>query len=149
MNNNNTIYHTRDNKNYTIEIYISLFYTLFVLHGLMAESKEELKILLRKMKEESENWLKTKHSKNEDHNIQSHYFMAMKTLFYWPPKSLRMVTTNMKLKRCLLLGRKSNLDSILKNRDIILLTQVHLVKAMVFSVVMYGCKSWTIMKAEH
>ena len=54
------------------------------------------------------------------------------------------------IKRCLLLGRKvmSNLDSILKNRDITLPTQVHLVKAMAFPVVMYGCKSWTIKKAE-
>ena len=55
------------------------------------------------------------------------------------------------IKRCLLLGRKamSNLDSILKSRDITLPTKVHLVKAMVFSVVMYGCESWTIKKAEH
>ena len=55
------------------------------------------------------------------------------------------------IRRCLLLGRKSmtKLDSILKNRDITLLTKVHLVKAMVFPVVMYGCESWTIKKAEH
>ena len=55
------------------------------------------------------------------------------------------------IKRCLLLGRKAmtNLDSILKSRDITLLTKVHLVKAMVFPVVVYGCKSWTIKKAEH
>ena len=55
-----------------------------------------------------------------------------------------------KIKRCLLLGRKTmtNLDSILKNRDNALLTKVHIVKAMVFLVVMYGCESWTIMKAE-
>ena len=55
------------------------------------------------------------------------------------------------IKKCLLLGRKStaNLDSILKSRDITLLTKVHLVKAMVFPVVMYGCESWTIKKAEH
>ena len=55
------------------------------------------------------------------------------------------------IKRCLLLGRKAmtNLDSILKSRDIILLTKVHLVKAMVFPVVMYGCESWIIKKAEH
>ena len=54
------------------------------------------------------------------------------------------------IKRCLLLGRKAmNLDSILKSRDITLLTKVHLVKAMVFPVVMYGCESWTIKKAEH
>ena len=55
------------------------------------------------------------------------------------------------IKRCLLLGRKvmTNLDSILKSRDITLPTKVHLVKAMVFPVVMYGCESWTINKAEH
>ena len=55
------------------------------------------------------------------------------------------------IKRCLLLGRKAmiNLDSILKSRDITLLTKVHQVKAMVFPVVMYGCESWTIKKAEH
>ena len=55
------------------------------------------------------------------------------------------------IKRCLLLGRKvmTNLDSILENRDFILPTKIHLVKAMVFSVVMYGCESWTIKKAEH
>ena len=58
---------------------------------------------------------------------------------------------SIEFKRCLLLGRKSmtNLDSILKSRDITLLTKVHLVKAMVFPVVMYGCDSWTIKKAEH
>ena len=72
------------------------------------------------------------------------------TLFFWAPKSLQMVTAAMKIKRCLLLGRKArtNLDSILKSRDITLPTKVHLVKAMVFSVVMYGCESWTIKKAE-
>jgi len=55
------------------------------------------------------------------------------------------------IKRCLLLGRKAmtNLDSILRSRDITLTTKVHLVKAMVFPVVMYGCESWTIKKAEH
>ena len=60
-----------------------------------------------------------------------------------------MVTAAMKLKRHLLLGRKdmTNLDSILKSRDITLLTNIHLVKAMVFPVVMYGCESWTIKKA--
>ena len=55
------------------------------------------------------------------------------------------------IRRCLLLGRKvmTNLDSILKSRDIILVTKVHLVKAVVFPVVMYGCESWTVKKAEH
>ena len=72
-------------------------------------------------------------------------------LFSWALKSLWMVTAAMKLKRCLLLGRKAmtNLDSVLKSKDITLLTKVLIVKAMAFSVVMYGCESWTIQKAEH
>ena len=67
------------------------------------------------------------------------------------PKSLQMVTAAMKIKRRLLLGRKvmTKLDSILKSRDVTLSTKVHLVKAIVFPVVMYGCESWTIKKAEH
>ena len=67
------------------------------------------------------------------------------------PKSPKMVTAAMKLKKCLLLGRKvmTNLDSMFKSRDITLPTKVHLVKAMVFPVVMYGCESWTVKKAEH
>ena len=74
------------------------------------------------------------------------------TLSFWAPKSLQMVIAAMKLKDvCLLLGRKvmTNLDSILKSRDIALPTKVRLVKAMVFPVVMYGCESWTIKEAEH
>ena len=70
-------------------------------------------------------------------------------IFWGAPKSLQMVTAAMKL-RDLLPGRKvmTNLDSILKSRDITLSTKVHLVKSMVFPVVMYGCESWTIRKAE-
>ena len=70
-------------------------------------------------------------------------------LFSWAPKSLQMVTAAMK-ERHLLLGRKfmTKLDSILKSRDITLPTKVHLVKVMVFPVVMNGCESWTIKKAE-
>ena len=73
------------------------------------------------------------------------------TLFFWAPKSLQMVTTAMELKRRLLLRRKvmTNLDSILKSRDITLPTKVHLVKATVFPVVTYGCEGWTIKKPEH
>ena len=73
------------------------------------------------------------------------------TLFLGAPKSLQMVTAAMKLKKHLLLGRKvmTNLDSILINRDITLPTKVHLVKVMVFPLVMYGCESWTVKKAEH
>ena len=71
-------------------------------------------------------------------------------MFFGAPKSLQMVTAAMKLKD-LLLGRKfmTNLVSILKSRDITLPTKVRLVKAMVFPVVMYGCESWTVKKAEH
>ena len=71
------------------------------------------------------------------------------TLFLGGPKSLQMVTAA--IKRRLLLGRKvmTNLDIIFKSRDITLPTKVHLVKAMVFPVVMYGCESWTVKKAEH
>ena len=77
--------------------------------------------------------------------------METDILFSWAPKSLQMVTAATKLKRCLLLGRKAmtNLDSILKSRDITLLTKVHTVNAMVFPVVMYGRESWTVKKAEY
>ena len=73
------------------------------------------------------------------------------TLFFGAPKSLQMVTAAMELKRHLLFEGKvmANLDSILKNRDITWPTKVCLVKAIVFPVVMYGCESWTIRKAEH
>ena len=125
---------------------------------LMAESKE-LESLLMKVNEESEKvGLKLNIQKTSDHGIRSHHFMANRwgnngnseTLFWGAPKSLQMVTAAMKLKERKLLGRKAmtNLDSILKSRDITLLTKVHLVKAMVFPVVMYGCESWTIKKAE-
>ena len=69
-------------------------------------------------------------------------------LFFWAPKSLQMVIAAM--KRHLLLGRKvmTNLDSVLKSRDITLPTKVHLVQAMIFPVIMYICESWTIKKAE-
>ena len=72
------------------------------------------------------------------------------TLGFWAPKSLQRVTASLKLKDLLLWGKlMTNLDSILKSRDITLLTKVRLVKDMVFPVVMYGCESWTIKKAEH
>ena len=124
----------------------------------MAESEEELKSLLMKVKEESEKvGLKI--------NIQRTKIMASGpitswqideetvetvTLFFWAPNSLQMVIAAMKLKDACSLGKALiNLDSILKSRDITLSTKVHLVKAMVFPVVMYGCESWTIKKAEH
>ena len=70
---------------------------------------------------------------------------------FWDPKSTAEGDCSLKIKRHLLLGRKAmnNLDSILKSRNITLPTKVHIVKAMVFPVVMYGCESWTIKKAEH
>ena len=73
------------------------------------------------------------------------------TLFFWAPKSLQMLIAAMELKDAYSLGRKvmTNLDSIFKSRDITLPTKVHLVKAMVFPVVMYGCESCTVKKAEH
>ena len=72
------------------------------------------------------------------------------TLFWGAPKSLQMVTAAMKLKDAYSLEERvmTNLDSIFKSRDITLLTKVHLVKTMVFPVVMYGCESWTVKKAE-
>ena len=69
-------------------------------------------------------------------------------LFWGAPKSLQMVIAAMKLKDACSLKAMSNLDSVLKTRDITLMTNVHIVKAMIFPVVMYGCESWTIKKAE-
>ena len=124
---------------------------------LMAESEEELKNLLMKVKEESEkvglklNIQKTKTMVSGPiTSWQVDEEKVERILFSWAPKSLQMVTAAMKLK-CLLLGRKAmtNLDSILKCRDITLPTKVRIVKAIVFPVVMYGCESWTIKKAEH
>ena len=120
----------------------------------MAESGEELKSLLMKVKEESEkvglklNIQKTKITASNP--ITSWDGKQWLTLFSWAPKSLQTVIAAMKLKRRLLLGREvmTNLDSILKSRDITLSTKVRLVKAMVSPVVMYGYESWTIKKAE-
>ena len=72
-------------------------------------------------------------------------------LYFWGSKIIADDDYSHEIKRCLLLGRKAmtNLDSILKSTDITLLTKVHLVKAMIFPVVMHGCESWTIKKAEH
>ena len=93
----------------------------------------------------------------EDQCIRSHHFIANRwgnngnsdRLFSWAAKSLQMVMAAMKL-RCLLLGRKAmaSLDSILKSRDVTLPTKVHIVKAMVFPVVMYGWESWTLKNTE-
>ena len=80
--------------------------------------------------------------------IDGEQWKQWQTLFFWAPKSLQMVIAAMKLKKRLLLGRKVmiNLDSRLKSRDIALPTKVHLVKAIVFPVVMYGCESWTVKR---
>ena len=113
-----------------------------------------------KVKEESEkSWLKTQHSKNKDRDIWSHHFTANRwgnngngggLHFLGLQNSLWTVIATMKLRH-LLLGRKAmtNLDSILKSRDITLPTNVRIVKAMVFPVVIIRCGSWTIKKVEH
>ena len=123
----------------------------------MAESEEELKSLLMKVKEESEKVdLKLNIQKTK---IWFHHFMANRwgnngnsgeTIFLGS-KITADIDCSHKIKRYLLLGRKvmTNLVSILKSRDITLPTKVHLVKAMVFPVVMYGCDILAIMKAEH
>ena len=127
---------------------------------LMAESEEKLNILLMKVKEESEKaGLKL--------NIQKTKIMVPGPITSWSIDGETMGTVtdfifldsqiaadgdcSYEIKRCLLLGRKAvtNLDSALKSRDITLLMMVHIVKAMVFPVVMYGCESCTIKKAEH
>ena len=110
-----------------------------------------------KVNEESEKVGLT-HSENEDHGIWSHYFMGNRwgnsgnsvRLYFLGSKITADGNCSHEIKRHLLLGRKvmTNLDSILKSRDITLPTKVHLVKAMVFPVVMYGCERWTIKKAE-
>ena len=104
-------------------------------------------------------WLKTQHSENEDHGIWSHHFMANRwgksgnsvRLYFGGLKITADGDCSHEIKRHLLLGSKvmTNLDSILKSRDITLPTKVHLVKALVFPVVMYECESWTMKKAEH
>ena len=107
----------------------------------------ELKSFLMKVKEESEKaGLKLNIQKNEDHGIWSHHFMAkdgetMETVTDFIFLGSK-ITADGEIKRCLLLGRKpmTNLDSILKSRDITLPTKVHLVKAMVFPVMVFGCE---------
>ena len=126
---------------------------------LMAESEEELKSLLVKVKEESEklclklNIQKTKimiSSPITSWQINKDTMETVRNFILWGSKITADGACSHEMKRCLLLGRKAmtNLDNILKSRDIILPTNVHLVKAMVFPVVMYGCESWTIKKAE-
>ena len=123
----------------------------------MAESEEELKSLLMKVKEESE-------KVGLKFNIQKTKIMASGLIISWEideetvsgfiflgSKITADGDCSYETKRCLLLGRKvmTNLDSIFKSRDITLPTKVRLVKAVVFPVVMYGYESWTVKKAEH
>ena len=126
---------------------------------LMAESEEELKSLLMKVKEESEKvgWKlsiqKTKIMASGPINswqIDGKIMETVRDFILGGSKTTEDGDCSHEIKRHLLLGRKvmTNLDSILKNRDITLLTKVHLVKAMVFPVVMYGCESWNIKKAK-
>ena len=107
---------------------------------------------------EWKSWLQTQHSENQDHNIWSHHFMAKRwgnngnsdRLYFGESQITAEGDFSHEIKRHLLLGRKAmtNLDSIFKSRDITLPTKVHLVQAIVFPVVMYGCASWIIKKAE-
>ena len=126
---------------------------------LMAESEEEPNSLLRKMKEETENvGLKPNIQKTKivasspitSWEIDGETVETMADLIFEGSKITADGDCSHEIKRCLLLGRKvmTNLDSILKGKDITLPTKVHLVKAMVLPVVMYGCGSWTIKKAE-
>ena len=126
----------------------------------MAESEEELKSLLMKVKEESE-------KVDFILNIQKTKIMASGPITSWEIDGETVKTVSdfifggskitadgdcsHEIKGCLLLGRKAmtNLDNILKSRDITLPTKVCLVKALVFPLVMYGCESWTVKKAEH
>ena len=111
------------------------------------------------VEEESGKAVKTQHSKKEDHGIWSHNFMANRwgnngnndRLYFGGSKITVDGDCSHEIKRRLLLGRKAmtNLDSILKCRNITFLTKVHIIKATVFPVVMQGCESWTIKKAEH
>ena len=104
-------------------------------------------------------WLKAQHLENEDHGIRSHDFMGNRwgnsgnsvRLYFLGSKITEDGDCSHEIKRRLLLGRKvmTHLDSTLKSRDITLPTKVRLVKSMVFPVVMYGCESWTVKKAEH
>ena len=125
----------------------------------MAESEEELKSLLMKVKEESEkvglklNIQKTKIMASgpiTSRELEGETVETMSDFIFLGSKITADGVCSHEIKRHLLLGRKvmTNLDSLLKSREITLLTNLHLVKAMVFPLVMYGCESWTIKKAE-
>ena len=126
---------------------------------LMAESEEELKSLLMKVKQESEevglklNIQKTKIMASgpiTSWEIDRETVETVTDFIFWSSKITADGDCSHEIKRCLLLGRKvmTNLGGILKSRDITLPTKIHLVKAMVFPAVMYGCESWTVKKVE-
>ena len=125
----------------------------------MTENEEELKGLLMRVKEESEKaGLKLDIQKTKimafgsitAQHIEGEKVEAVTDFLFLGSQITMDGDCSHEIKRCLLLGKKAttNLDSVLKSRDITLPTKVHLVKAMVFPVVMYGCESWTIKKAE-
>ena len=122
----------------------------------MGESEEELKSLLRKVKEESEkaglklNIQKTKIMASSPITSDGETMETVTDFLFLGSKITADVYCSHKIKRHLPLGRKAmtSLESVLRSRDITLLTKVHIVKVMVFPVVMYGCESWTIKKAE-
>ena len=125
----------------------------------MYVSEEELKSLLMKVKEESENvGLKLNIQKTKimasgpitSWEIDGETVEIVADFIFWGSKITADGGCSHEIKRCLLLGRKvmTNIDSIFKSRNITLLTKFRLVKAMVFPVVMYGCESWTVKKAE-
>ena len=127
---------------------------------LTAESEEELKSLLMKVKEENEkvslklNIQKTKIMASgsiTSREIDGETVETVSDFIFWVSKITADGDCSHEIKRRLLLGRKvmTNLDNMLKSRDITLPTKVRLVKAMVFPVVMYGCESWTVKKVEH
>ena len=127
---------------------------------LMAESKEELKSLLMKVKEENEkaglkfNIQETKTMGScaiTSQQIEGEKVEAVTDILFLGSKITADNDCSHEIRRCLLLGRKAMTtpDSIFKSKDVTLPTKVHIVKAMVFPVVMYGCESWTIKKAEH
>ena len=138
----------------------SLKYADDILSALMEESKEELMSFLMKVKEESEkvglklNIQKMKimaSSPITSEQIEGETIETVTDFIFLGFKITADGGSTHEIKRCLLLGRKSmtNLTSILKSRDITLSVEVRLVKVIVFPVVMYGCESWTIKKAEH
>ena len=146
-------------KIFFVQFFFCVFLPLILNISTLVRSIPFLKSLLMKVKEESEkvglklNIQKTKIMASGsiiswDHEV---VHKDHEVFIFWGSKIIADGDGSHEIKRCLLLGRKvmTNLDSILKSRDITLPTKVHLLKAMVLPVVMYGCESWTVKKAEH